>query len=290
MDEFKKNAFWERFGLTQPFSLTQNSTIGCGGFAKTAFYPTSVLDMIELLSALSEKNIPFYTVGCMSNVLPPDTLSKRVFVCTKKVVERQDEFYGAGITAGKLLAHCKRAKLSGAEFLEGIPCTLGGALYMNAGVQGGYIGDIVDEVKVWRNGKVYTLDKSECGYAYKHSVFMQDNSVILGAKLRLVKSTLPQIESELARFRCRRAHLPKGKSMGCVFKNPQGYSAGKLIEGAGLKGYMLGGAYISDTHANFIINKGNATAEEIRALIALIKNAVYAQYKVKLEEEIRYLE
>lgn len=290
MDEFKKNAFWERFGLTQPFSLSQNSTIGCGGFAQTAFYPACVSDLTELLSALTERNIPFYTVGCMSNVLPSDSLSKRVFVCTKKVTEIQDGFFGAGITAGKLLAYCKRAKLSGAEFLEGIPCTLGGALFMNAGVQGGYIGDIVDEVEIWRKGKVYTIDKSACDYAYKHSVFMRNNSVILGAKLRLKKSTLPQIESELARYRCRRVHLPKGKSMGCVFKNPQGASAGKLIEGAGLKGYTLGGAYISDMHANFIINKGNATAEEIRALIALIKNAVYAQYKISLEEEIRYLE
>ena len=290
MDEFKKNAFWERFGLTQPFSLAKNSTIGCGGIASSAFYPTTVSETIELLSSLYEKNIPFYAVGCMSNVLPPDGVSKRVYVSTKKLTSIEDGFYSAGITGGKFLASCKRAKLSGAEFLEGIPCSLGGALYMNAGVQGGYIGDIVESVRIWRKGKTYTLTQKECNYAYKRSVFMDDESVILGAKLRLRKSSLPMIESELAKYRCRRAHLPKGKSMGCVFKNPQDVSAGALIEGTGLKGFTLGDAYVSDVHANFILNKGNATSTEIRALIRLIKNAVFAQYKIRLEEEIRYLE
>lgn len=290
MIEFKKNAFWERFGLTQPFSLSQNSTIGCGGIAQTAFYPTTLVDTIELLSALHEKGIPFYVVGCMSNVLPSDEYSNRVFVCTKKLTGIEDNFYLSGMTGAKLLTHCKNARLGGLEFLEGIPCTLGGALFMNAGVQGAYIGDLVESVTIWQNKRVYTLTQSECAYAYKSSVFMQNDSVILGAKLRLGKSDLPKIESELAKYRCRRAHLPKGKSMGCVFKNPQGEYAGKLIEGAGLKGYTLGGACISEVHANFIINKANATAKEIKSLITLIKNAVYAQYKILLEEEIRYLE
>jgi len=288
--EIKKNAGWERFGLQQPFSFSENSTIGCGGVAVTAFYPTTLSDTVELLSALSEKAIPFYVVGCMSNVLPPDGVSKRVFVCTKKLTGIEGNFFEAGVKGAKLLAYCKTHLLSGAEFLQGIPCTLGGALYMNAGVQGGYIGELVEEVKIWREGKVYTLSHDECGYAYKQSVFMQEDAVILGAKLRLEKSTMQTIEEELERYKSRRAHLPKGKSMGCVFKNVRGVSAGKLIENSGLKGYAFGDACISDIHANFIINKGNATSTEIRTLIHLIKNTVYAQYKIRLEEEIRYLE
>ena len=289
MIEFKKNAFWERFGLTQPFSLSKNSTIGCGGIAQTAFYPTTLVDTIELLSALHEKGIPFYVVGCMSNVLPPDEYSNRVFVCTKKLTGIEDNFYLSGMTGAKLLTHCKNARLGGLEFLEGIPCTLGGALFMNAGVQGAYIGDLVESVTIWQNKRVYTLTQSECAYAYKSSVFMQNDSVILGAKLRLGKSDLPKIESELAKYRCRRAHLPKGKSMGCVFKNPSNISAGALIENVGLKGMRVGGAKVSEIHANFIINDQNATAEDIRALIQKIKDAVFTKYGVMLEEEIRYL-
>ena len=290
MNEFTDTRFWERFHYTHPFSLSQNSTIGSGGVARVAFFPSTVSDTVELLDALKKRNVPFYTVGCMSNVLPPDGASKRVFVCTKRLTEITEDFFAVGVTSGKLLAYCKAHLLSGVEFLEGIPCTLGGALYMNAGVQGGYIGDVVERVKIWREGETIELTKSECNYAYKHSAFMDGNDVILGAKLHLQKSDLQTIQREIARYQERRKHLPKGKSMGCVFKNPQGVSAGALIEGTGLKGYAIGGARISTTHANFIINEGNASSAQICALIALIKNAVFAQYKIRLEEEIRYLE
>lgn len=290
MNEFTDIRFLERFHYTQPFSLSQNSTIGSGGVARAAFFPNTVTETVELLSALKKHDIPFYAVGCMSNVLPPDGVSKRVFVCTKRLTEITEDFFAAGVTSGKLLAYCKTQLLSGAEFLEGIPCTLGGALYMNAGVQGGYIGDIVERVKIWHEGETLELTKNECDYAYKHSAFMNGNSVILGAKLNLKASDLQTIEREIARYKERRKHLPKGKSMGCVFKNPQGVSAGALIEGAGLKGYAIGGARVSTTHANFIINEGNASSAQIRTLITLIKNAVFAQYKIRLEEEIRYLE
>ena len=119
---------------------------------------------------------------------------------------------------------------------------------------------------------------------------MQNGDVILGARLCLRSASESEITANLKAFKERRQHLPKGKSMGCVFKNPQGYTAGKLIEGAGLKGLRMGDAYVSLEHANFIINDKNATAKQIKGLIGLIKNAVYAQYKIKLEEEIRYLD
>ena len=118
---------------------------------------------------------------------------------------------------------------------------------------------------------------------------MDGKSVILGAKLSLVNSDERHIIAERTRYSARRAHLPKGKSMGCVFKNPEGKIAGKLIEGAGLKGLRIGGATVSQTHANFIINDRQATASDVRTLIQIIKKAVLEQYNVLLEEEIRYL-
>ncbi|MBP3433868.1 MAG: hypothetical protein J6K50_01205, partial [Clostridia bacterium] len=173
---------------------------------------------------------------------------------------------------------------------EGIPCTLGGALYMNAGVGGAYIGDIVESVTVLRSGQILTLPKAECGYAYKKSVFMQNDDLIVGAALRLTEASETEIEERTAYYAAKRAHLPKGKSMGCVFKNPEGLVAGKLVEGAGLKGFRVGGARVSEKHANFILNDKNATSAQIRSLIGIVKNAVFAQYKIRLEEEIRYLE
>ena len=118
---------------------------------------------------------------------------------------------------------------------------------------------------------------------------MRKNDVIVGARLKLEKTSAETVCENVLRYREKRAHLPKGKSMGCVFKNPENAIAGKLIEGAGLKGLRVGGAVVSSAHANFIINDGNATSEQIKTLIQLMKNAVFAQYKIRLEEEIRYL-
>ena len=118
---------------------------------------------------------------------------------------------------------------------------------------------------------------------------MRTNDVILGGVLHLEKRDKQTVEDEIHRWLKKRAHLPTGRSMGCVFKNPQGISAGSLIENAGLKGFRYGGAKVSELHANFIINDQKATAQEIRALIQIIKTAVYTQYGVRLEEEIRYI-
>ena len=118
---------------------------------------------------------------------------------------------------------------------------------------------------------------------------METEDFILGGTLRLVKAPREQIDEEIHRWLQLRANLPKGKSMGCVFKNPDGVSAGALIEGAGLKGTRVGGAVVSNIHANFILNEHNATSWDIHTLIALIKNKVKAQYGIALEEEIRYL-
>lgn len=276
-----------------PFDYAKHSSIGCGGSAPVAFYPSSVEELISLVQELEGKELPFAILGNLTNVLPPDGESQTVVVSTKKLtgIEETDGgvFALAGITSGGLLKVCKRLQLSGAEFLEGIPCTLGGALYMNAGVSGKYIAEITESVTVLRKGKLVVLDKAECKYAYKSSAFMCSNDLIVGARLRLQKTTEEDVLEKIHEYHLKRVHLPKGKSMGCVFKNPDGQIAGKLIEGAGLKGLRVGGAVVSTEHANFIINDRNATSAQIKTLIALIKNAVFAQYKIRLKEEIRYL-
>lgn len=273
-----------------PFDFTKHSTIGCGGFAQTAYYPQTEQEAVYLLSVLKKE---WVAVGNLSNVLPSDVGTNCAVVCTKKMTEIQESadgvFVSAGVTSGALLRYMKGVGYTGAEFFAGIPCTLGGMLYMNGGVGGRYVADIVKTVRVIRNGVAVDLTVEECEYSYKNSAFMRTNDFILGALLRLEKSDKQTIEEEIRRWLAKRAHLPKGKSMGCVFKNPQGVSAGALIEGAGFKGVRVGGAKVSELHANFIINDKDATAEEIYALIQKIKTAVYEKYGVRLEEEIRYI-
>lgn len=276
-----------------PFPFSQRSSIGCGGYSVLAIYPETAFQTSEAVAFLREKHRHFYVVGNMTNVLPPDGETQTVILSTKglkDVMRAKDGLsVGAGVTSGELLSACKRFGLGGAEFLEGIPCTIGGALYMNAGVSGEYVERLVESVTVLREGKILTLKSAECNYSYKQSVFMQNEDIILSAVLRLSPSRLADIEERISDYRSRRAHLPKGKSMGCVFKNPEGKTAGALIEGAGLKGLRIGGAVVSNLHANFILNDGGATAKEVKELIQTVKNAVYAQYKVLLQEEIRYL-
>ena len=276
------------------YALTAKyTTICCGGRADAIFFPNTQKKLVELVGFLGKDKIPFFILGQGANVLISDGLSGKVIVCTKHIKEiflqGHSVFVSAGVSSGLLLKFCRENALSGAEFLTGIPTTMGGALYMNAGVADGHIADIVQSVLVLRNGRVQTLNKQDCDYGYKTSVFMRNRDVILGAKLGLQSAILQEIDQKAAVFRTRRAHLPKGKSMGCVFKNPTGYSAGALIENAGLKGLRIGGAVISCEHANFIINDKNATASDVCALIQTIKNAVFAQYKIRLEEEIRYI-
>lgn len=281
---------FEQIYTEKPFDFTKHSTIGCGGFAKVAYYPKDETETLFLLSSLKDG---WTALGNLSNVLPSDEGLNKTVICTKRLTQiRRTEdgaFVSAGVTSGGLLRYAKENGLRGAEFLIGIPCTLGGILYMNGGAGGKYIADIVKSVRIVREGKAIDLTVKECGYSYKNSAFMRTKDFILGATLRLEKTDRESVEREIRRWLDKRAHLPKGKSMGCVFKNPQGAFAGELIEKTGLKGFRIGGAKVSEEHANFIINDKNATAEEIRALISVIKNAVLAQYGITLEEEIQYL-
>ncbi len=286
-----KNLFLlkERFTTEENYDYSHNSTIGAGGVSPLAIYPKTIEEAVWLLSFLEKERLPFYTLGNLSNILPPDGVSRRLVVSTKKLNAVDENFVEAGVTSGALIGFCKKHGLTGAEFLFGIPCTLGGALYMNAGVSGEYIAEIVESVTAYIDGKVEILSVDDCKYAYKQSVFMQ-KGVILGAKLKLRTADDSDISHRLAHYANRRAHLPKGKSMGCVFKNPSCGLAGKLIDGAGLKGMRIGGAVVSTEHANFIVNDKNAKSSDIKSLILLVKNAVFAQYKIALQEEIRYLE
>ncbi len=284
---------YQDFNTEIAFSYAKHSTVGCGGIAPFAFYPQTVVEISNLISRLYRDGISYHVLGNLSNVLPPDGIGKNVVISTKRLQEFSTEksFYvSAGVSCGTLMRLCALMGKSGLEFMAGIPCTIGGALYMNAGAGGRYIAECVESVKVLHGDKEEILSVSECGYAYKSSVFMEKECVILGANFSLTDSSTEKVKENVALRLKERGHLPKGKSMGCVFKNVGVRSAGEIIEKTGLKGMRVGGAVVSEEHANFIINERNAKSSDIKTLITLIKNAVFAQYNINLEEEIRYLE
>ena len=290
--QFLKSEFGD-IETAENFDYTLQSSIGVGGRAKLAFYPKSAEEMIRLIDGLDGNGVSYHVLGNLTNVLPPEETQK-IVVSTKKLrgVQRREQgvFAYTGTRSSEFLRFLESAELSGAEFLAGIPCTIGGAAFMNAGANGRYLSEVVESVLFYFEKRIEVIPIADCEYAYKNSLFMRKKGVILGVNFRLKNSDKANIERERIFYISKRAHLPKGKSMGCVFKNPAGVAAGKLIDGAGLKGLRVGGACVSKEHANFIINDQNAKVGDIKTLISATKNAVFAQYKIRLQEEIRYLD
>lgn len=275
------------------YDFAKHSCIGCGGKAKFAVYPSDEEELAGLIAVFQKNGLPYVVLGNLSNVLPPENEYLKIPIITSRINridEKDGEIYvGAGTSSGKLLKFCKEKGLSGAEFLTGIPCCIGGATYMNAGVNGAYMQEIISNVLVYADGEIGKLTAEECDFSYKKSLFMRKDAVVLGTYCKLRQSTSQLVIKRMEAYAFRRKNLPSGKSMGCIFKNPIGESAGRLIEGAGLKGLTLGGATISEKHANFIINQNGCKSNAIKTLISLIKERVQAEYDIVLQEEIVYI-
>ncbi|MBR2021619.1 MAG: UDP-N-acetylmuramate dehydrogenase, partial [Clostridia bacterium] len=210
-----------------------------------------------------------------------------------KVSDETAVYAEAGVSFTKLaLDMCKRG-LSGLEFAYGIPGSVGGAVYMNAGAYGGETKDVIKNVRVLdKNGNVLTLSNEECDFGYRKSIFHNDEYVILGAEFELVKKDAESCVAaarELMQKRVDKQPL-EYPSCGSTFKRPEGYFAGALIEEANLKGYSVGGAQVSQKHAGFVINKGGATTADVLSLMREIQQTVREKSGITLEAEIKLLD
>ena len=274
------------------FDFARHTSIGCGGTAAVWAAPGSGEELAVVLAFLREKGIPHCFLGAGANVLPRDGFFDGVvfrFTAFKELkAEGRLLRVGAGVTGGALLRFAEENCLAGAEFLTGIPMTAGGAIAMNAGVQEGHMGELVSRVFCASAGRCFPLTARECAFGEKDSIFLHEDIAVLGAELMLKESFPEEIARRRCYFRTKRRALPKGRSMGCVFVNPEGKSAGAVIEACGLKGMRLGGARVSELHANFILNDGG-TASEVSALIALVKERVREETGIVLREEVRRL-
>lgn len=275
------------------FRFDGYTTLGVGGGAPLALFPRCAEELSALVCFLQSERLPYRVVGNGSNILAADAGFRGAVVAASRMrgIRCQGELAEAecGVSVSALLRVCAEHGLGGIGFMAGIPAAVGGAVYMNAGAQGRCIAECIESVRIAEGGRVFELKAGECGFSYKHSAFMESGSCILSAKFRLQKGAVQSILSDIRAALRRREGLPRGKSCGCVFKNGSGYTAGELIERAGMKGAACGGAFVSGAHANFIINGGRASAADCLALIGRIRAAVAASSRILLQEEICYI-
>lgn len=296
MDEIMINNLKTKFrnSVLLDESMSKHTSFATGGNAKVFVRPANVLELSRMISFLNEHNIKYFILGCGSNILVTDKgFSNTVVIaladanCFSKI-EINDDYItcGSGVKISSLLRACLLHGLSGLEFLCGIPGTVGGALVMNAGAYGQEIGSYVDFVEVVdSDGGIRKIKGEELFFSYRHGV---DQGIVVGAGIRAGKAELNQIKNKCSEYmKKRNIAQPKGNNAGSVFRNPTGTFAGKLIEEAGLKGFSVGDAFVSDKHANFIINRGKATSSDIQELMNVVVSKVKEQSGILLEPEIK---
>ena len=286
-----KNIFFEigRISFTQNEKLSAHTTLGVGGKAKYYIEPETFYSLIQVIRISTAKKIPYKVIGNGSNLLISDSGFNGLVINLKKLkgIKRVGNtvIVYAGETLKNLLAYCEHNGLSGLEELSGIPGQIGGVTVQNAGAFGKCVADVVSYVRCY-DGKIKTLKKADCGFGYRTSAFQNSGQIILSTAFELKKTSTEEVAERIYKISERRKRLqPHGKTCGSVFRNPVGQSAGELIERAGLKGFSVGGAKISEKHANFIINNGNS-AEDVYLLIEYVKKKVKQQLGVTLIEEV----
>ncbi len=275
--------------------MSKHTSFRIGGPAEVFAMPKNEDELKSLILMTNELEIPTFLLGNGSNLLVSDDGIDGVVVDLSGLcgieIDGTTISAGAGVLLSKLASEALRANLSGLEFAHGIPGSVGGAVCMNAGAYGGQMSDVVVSTRVLdRNGVIREIPLSEHNYGYRKSIFLSDSGlIVLSTKLALKPEDHDKIESMMTELSLkRRSKQPlEYPSAGSVFKRPEGYFAGALIEDAGLKGRSVGGAEVSEKHAGFIINRGGATAKDVVALIEVIQKEVYEKYGVVLECEIR---
>lgn len=261
-------------------------------------YVSPSLDEIsEIMAAAGEFGIPVTIIGNGSNLLVGDKgISGLVLEIGKEAEEITVEGNRLRVSAGAMLSKAANVaasnKLGGMEFAAGIPGSLGGAVVMNAGAYGGEMKDIIESVEVLTaEGQKKTLSLKELDLSYRHSCIQEKGYIVLSAVLRLESRPEEEIRAVMAELRDKRVDKQplEFASAGSTFKRPEGYFAGKLIQDAGLRGYSVGDAQVSEKHCGFVINRGNATAAQILQLISDVQKKVLEEFGVELETEVKMI-
>ena len=277
--------------------MAKHTTFHVGGPADYFVMPKTIEEVQTVISLCKEHNLPYYVLGNGSNLLVGDKGYRGVIIQLYKemsaiTVEGTKVRAQAGALLSRIGNVALEAKLTGFEFASGIPGTVGGAVVMNAGAYGGETKDILDSATVLtQDGEVLTLYNSELELGYRTSIIAKKGYVVLEAVYQLEKGDKDAIRARMDELKTQRVTKQplEFPSAGSTFKRPEGYFAGKLIQDAGLRGFTVGGAQVSDKHCGFVINKGDATAADVKALIEQVSDKVMQEFGVKLEPEVKIL-
>jgi UDP-N-acetylmuramate dehydrogenase len=273
--------------------LKKYTSLKTGGLADVLVFPADRTDLLLIFKKIREEKVPFFILGAGSNLIIRDGGIRGIVIKLShfnSIEKRSPEivFAESGVLLSRLIKFALEESLTGFEFLCSIPGSVGGALKMNAGIPGQEISGLVESIEmVTMKGEIIKVGQKEAHFGYRSSRI--PHGIVLGGSFRLKPSSKHEIQEKLALFlKSRRETQPLSyPNVGSIFKNPPGKYAGKLIEEVGLKGLQVGGAQISDKHANFIINKGSATSNDILCLIRIAGKKVQEEKGVILELEAR---
>lgn len=277
-------------------SMAKHTSFRIGGAAEVMAFPKSAEELAQLLKVSGLLDTKPAILGAGTNVLAPDEGLRGLTICLKDALdgmERLDDTHirvMAGVTMTRAAMFAAGLGLSGLEFAHGIPGSVGGGVYMNAGAYGGEICQVCEQVEVMDfRGKLSVWDNAQMGFSYRHSRLQEREAIVVSALFRLEQKDPQQIRDKMKELMAKRSasqplDLP---SAGSAFKRPQGGYAAALIDQAGLRGYQVGGAAISQKHTGFAVNLGGATAKDVRQLLDEVSEIVYEKSGIRLEPEIR---
>ena len=276
--------------------MAKHTSFRIGGGAEVMAMPENAEQLAEILKVSNQLDIKPAILGAGTNVLAPDEGIRGLVICIKdafSAIKQIDETHiqaDAGATMTRTAVFAANLGLSGLEFAHGIPGSVGGGVYMNAGAYGGEIKDVCISVDVMTfDGVLHTLSAEEMGFSYRHSRLEEEPGIVVSAVFKLTPAPIEDIRSRMQELAAKRkASQPLDKpSAGSAFKRPAGGYAAALIDGAGLKGYQVGGAAISEKHAGFAVNLGGATAADVKNLLTQVSDMVFEKSGIRLEPEVR---
>ncbi len=297
VNEIQKFIPKENIYINEP--MNKHTSFKIGGPAECFIKIKTIEQLRNILEYEKKDNIPLTVIGNGSNLLVSDDGIKGIVL--KIEIEKIDEHIqndeilitvGSGIKLGAIAQKCLKEEIAGFEFASGIPGTIGGAIRMNAGAHGSEMKDIVKTVTyMTRDGEVYTITNEQAKFEYRKSLFAEKDYIILEVEMQLKKGNAEEIKEKMTEYATyRKEKQPiEYPSAGSTFKRGTDFVTAKLIDECGLKGYQIGGAQISEKHAGFIINKNNATAQDVIKLMEYTKEQVYKKFGKKIEQEIEII-
>lgn len=275
--------------------MKNHTSFKIGGPADILVIPRNAQQLAQIIKYAKEEKLPYMIMGNGSNLLVSDKGIRGLVI---KIFKNMDNYsvdgefieFEAGVLLSKAARIALRHELSGLEFAEGIPGTIGGAVTMNAGAYIGEMSMVVHQTQyMTENAEIVTINSEQHNFGYRTSVIQKTGGIVLKTKLHLKKADKQFIQSQMDEFNFKRKDKQplEWPSAGSVFKRPEGYFVGKLVDDCGLRGYSIGGAQVSDKHSGFIINSGCATCEDVRNLVKHIQRTVKERFNVDLEPEIK---